>query len=87
VERLLKKVTRIFTKEFRPPNRVDLWDEDGVFGIIVSNRFKGTESMDRVNIIWDLLEEHLTEKERSRIVTIVGVTPLEENLHSHTLLD
>jgi len=78
---LLKKVRKLLIKEFPPPDKVELVDDHGIIGAVVSKRFEGMESIDRINIIWDLFEKGLTRDERKGIVTVVAVTPLEEIAH------
>jgi len=75
---------RILGKAFPRPDKIMLDDEDGIIGTIVSSRFKGIDTMDRVNMIWDLLDAELTPEERRRVVLIVAMTPIEEKLHAAT---
>jgi hypothetical protein len=78
---IIKKVRSVLTKEFPPPDKVELEDDDGIIGAVISRRFEGLEAIDRIKLIWDLLEKKLTKDERKRIVTIVAVTPVEEIAH------
>ena len=78
---LLEKVRALLLKEFPPPDKVELDDDNGIIGAVISRRFEGLESIDRINIIWDLLDKNLTRNERRRVVTIVAVTPIEEIAH------
>lgn len=79
---VVKKLKHILTEAFPEPDQVVLDDDRGILGTIISSRFDGMESMDRINMIWDLLDARLTDKERSRIVHILAITPLEEKLHA-----
>lgn len=79
---LVKKLERLLRKAFPRPDKIVLEDDKGILGHVVSSRFNGLESMDRIKIIWDLLEENLTEDERRRIVNILAITPLEEKAHA-----
>ncbi len=65
------------TRRFPPPATVKLEDHNGIFGVITSTGFAGMESMDRQNLIGDILATHLTPEERHRVQVIVGVTPDE----------
>jgi hypothetical protein len=78
---LLEKVKRLLIKEFPPPDKVELEDDDGIIGAVTSKQFEGLEAIDRINIIWDLLDKNLNREERRRVVTIVAVTPVEEIAH------
>jgi stress-induced morphogen len=78
---LLEKVRALLVDEFPPPDKIELDDDHGIIGAVVSQRFEGLESIDRINIIWDLLDRNLNKEERRQIVTIVAVTPVEEIAH------
>jgi len=62
---------------FPSPDTVKLEDHDGIIGVITSAGFAGMESMDRQNLIGDILATNLTTEERRRVQVIVGVTPDE----------
>ncbi len=72
-----RKLERILTRRFPVPDTVKLEDHDGIIGIITSAGFAGMESIDRQNLIGDILATHLTPEERRRVQVIVGVTPDE----------
>lgn len=82
MDRLLSKVTRVLKQAFPRPDQVDLKDEDGIYGTVISSRFKGKDSNERINLIWDLLEKELLPEERKRVVLIIAVTPEEEIAHT-----
>jgi hypothetical protein len=79
---VLEKVKAVLTRNFPPPDKVDLDDEDGIIGTVTSERFAGMEAIDRINWIYDLLGEALTKEERRRVVIIVAATPKEEIAHT-----
>ena len=79
---LLKKTTKLLRQAFPPPARINLKDEDGIMGVVVSSRFEGLEGLDRQNLLWDVLDKKLTPEERRRVVIIVAVTPKEEIAHT-----
>ena len=81
MESFLKKVTKILRDSFPLPAVIDLDDDDGIIGAVISKRFRGMDAVDRVKIIWDILDKSLTPTERRRVVTIVPVAPEEEIAH------
>jgi hypothetical protein len=74
---LLRKLEEVLTQRFPTPDTVKLEDHDGIIGVITSAGFAGMESIDRQNLIGDILTTHLTPEERRRVQVIVGVTPDE----------
>jgi hypothetical protein len=74
---LVRKLEKIFTGRFPPPATVELEDDDGIIGVITSAKFARLETIDRQNLIGDLIATHLTPSERRRVQVIVGVTPDE----------
>jgi hypothetical protein len=74
----LRKLRRILTERFPPPDKVDLRDEDGIIGVVTSRRFRRMDTMQRQDLIHDILATALDPEERCRVVLIVGVTPEEE---------
>lgn len=86
METVVKKVERLLRRAFPRPDKVVLEDDDGILGRVVSSRFNGMDSMDRINIIWDLFEEKLTDDERRQIVHISAMTPIEEKAHQASRL-
>jgi len=80
---LLRKVKKILAESFPPPDKISLQDDDGLIGVITSERFKGMDSMDRQNWIGEILKAGLTPEEKRRILAIVAVTPEEAVLHTN----
>lgn len=74
---LLRKLEKLLKKRFPSPATVKLDDVDGIIGVITSDQFAGMESIDRQNLIGEIIEEHLTVDERRQVQVIVGVTPEE----------
>jgi stress-induced morphogen len=74
---LLRKLEKALTKQFPAPATVKLEDHDGLIGVITSSRFAGMETIDRQNLIGDILAKHLDREERQHVQVIVGVTPDE----------
>jgi hypothetical protein len=77
-----KKVKRILQQGFPEPASIELRDEDRIIGTVVSPKFRGMDSMERITQIWDLLDQSLTPEERRKIVTILAITPEEKIAHS-----
>ena len=77
---LRAKVARILRQEFPRPGIVSLQDEDRIFGIVISSRFRGVNARRRVKLIDDVLEDRLTPDERKRIEFVIGVAPEEESV-------
>ena len=74
---LITEVTSILRTAFSPPDKIELEDDDGIVGSVVSSRFEGMEMIDRINLIWDLLDENLPREKRRRVILIVAATPEE----------
>jgi hypothetical protein len=74
---LLRKLEKVLTKRFPLPATVKLEDHDGIIGVITSNSFAGMETIDRQNLIGDIISTHLSREERRHVQVIVGVTPEE----------
>ncbi|MFI5458200.1 MAG: hypothetical protein ACHRXM_22450 [Isosphaerales bacterium] len=74
---LLRKLEKVLTQRFPSPAPVKLEDHDGIIGVITSAGFAGMETIDRQNLIGDIVETNLSPAERRRVQVIVGVTPDE----------
>jgi hypothetical protein len=74
---LIRKLKRILVERFPSPDIIKLEDHDGIIGVITSDRFSGMETIDRQNLIGEIIARHLTLEERQRVQVIVGVTPEE----------
>ncbi len=74
---LLGKPEEVLIKQFPAPATVKLEDHDGIIGVITSAGFAGMETIDRQNLIGDVVETSLSAEERRRVQVIVGVTPDE----------
>lgn len=79
---IVRKLKMILEERFPPPDKVNLRDEDGIIDIVTSKRFRRMDSMQRQDMIRDLLETRLTPEERRLVVIIVAVTPEEEIAHA-----
>ncbi len=75
---LVEKVRGLLTEMFPAPSAINLDDDDGIVGTVVSPRFEGTETLDRIHLIWDSLKETLTPEERGRVLAVVAATPGDE---------
>jgi hypothetical protein len=65
------------TERFPPPDTVKLEDHNGIIGVITSAGFARMDTIDRQNLIADILKGNLTPEERRRVQIIVAVTPDE----------
>jgi hypothetical protein len=74
----LRKLKRILAERFPPPDRVELRDEQGIIGVVTSRRFRRMDTMQRQEILHDILATSLHPEERRQVVLLVGVTPEEE---------
>jgi stress-induced morphogen len=74
---LVRKLEKVLTQRFPSPATVRLEDHDGIIGVITSAGFAGMESIDRQNLIGDILATHLSPDDRRRVQVIVAVTPEE----------
>ena len=77
----LDKVRAVLSKKFPPPDEIELKEDDGVIGVVVSKRFRKMETLNRQTMIRKLLEKGLDPKEQKRILIIVAVTPEEKIGH------
>ena len=83
MEELDKKVISVLKAAF-PSAEIDLQDDDGIIGVLVSNEFEGVEAIDRQNKIWKVLDRSLAPEEKRRIHIIVAATPEEHIGHAST---
>ncbi len=79
---IVRKLKKILEQRFPSPDKVDLRDDDRIIGVVTSKRFRRMDTMERQNMIHDILATHLTEEERRHVLLIVGVTPEEELANS-----
>jgi hypothetical protein len=80
----LEEVRSYLSETFPAPDRVELscWEDDSIYGSVVSTKFEGKEMIDRVNMLWDLLDRGFTLEDRRNISMIVTATPAEAMSHS-----
>lgn len=74
---LLRKLNRVLAEEFPAPDTVKLEDHGGIIGVITSARFAGMDTIDRQDLIGNIVAQHLSREERHQVQAIVGVTPDE----------
>jgi len=75
---IAQKLKRVLEQRFPPPDKVKLRDEDRIIGIVTSKRFRRMDTMQRQDLIHDILTTQLTKEERRHVLLIVAVTPEEE---------
>ena len=76
---LVKKIRTALSRSFKP-TVLEIEDDDGVIGVIVSDRFRQVESIDRQSLIQDALSKSLTPlsmEEMRRVLAIAPMTPEE----------
>ncbi|HEV3004289.1 MAG TPA: hypothetical protein VGX78_07490 [Pirellulales bacterium] len=76
---LRTKVERSLRRAFKP-SRLDLDDEDGISGYVVSEEFRGVEPFDRQTMIDKALRSApgpLTARELRRVIAVAALTPEE----------
>ena len=76
--RVARKLKKVLEKRFPPPDKVVIRDKDRIIGIITSKRFRRLDTMQRQDIIHDILTTQLSEEERRHVLLVIGVTPEEE---------
>ena len=81
---VVRKLQKVLEERFPPPDKVDLRDDNGILGVVTAKRFRRMDTMQRQNLIHDLLATHLTGEERRQVVLIVGVTPEEAVANART---
>jgi hypothetical protein len=74
---LIRKLEKALKKRFPAPATVELQDHDGIIGVITSDAFAGMETLDRQDLIHEIIDTNLAPKERRQVQIIVGVTPEE----------
>lgn len=72
-----RKLKKVLEKHFQPPDRVDLRDEEGTIGVVTSKRFRRMDTMQRQDLIHEILANDLTDAERRQVLIVVAMTPEE----------
>lgn len=78
---IVRRLKKILQERFPPPDKVVLRDDDDVidiFGVVTSNRFHRLDTMQRQNLIHEILATYLSAEERRHVLLIVAVTSEEE---------
>jgi stress-induced morphogen len=81
---LAEKVDRALRRAFTDLKSLEINDEDGIIGVLVSPSFEGLEAIDRQDRIWDVLDRALAPEEKRQIQIIVAATPEEHMGHLAT---
>jgi acid stress-induced BolA-like protein IbaG/YrbA len=74
---LLRKLENVLTEQFPAPATVKLQEHDGIIGVVTSTQFAAMETIDRQNLIGEIIAKHLNAEERHQVQMIVCVTPEE----------
>jgi hypothetical protein len=75
---VVRKLKRMLEDNFPPPDKVNLKDDDGIIGVVTSKRFRRLDTMQRQDLIHDMLATNLSKEEQRQVLLIVCVTPEEE---------
>ena len=75
---VVRKLKKILEERFPPPDKVDLRDDDGIIGVVTSKAFRRMDTMQRQDLIHDILADPLDRRGTAHVLLIVGVTPEEE---------
>ena len=79
---LAAKVDRVLRNAFPGLEVLDIQEDDGIIGVLLSGRFEALEAIDRQNMIWDALDQALEPDEKRQIQIIVAATPEEHVGHA-----
>ena len=74
---VLRKLQKILTQQFPAPATVKLQEHDGIIGVVTSSKFASMETIERQDLIGEIIAKHLTADERRQVQMIVCVTPEE----------
>jgi hypothetical protein len=79
MENLMTRVQRILQKEFSPREiRLKSAGRGKIDGFIISKSFEKLTDEQRYQKVWNLIDAHLNEKDRNRILGFFIFTPLDE---------
>jgi acid stress-induced BolA-like protein IbaG/YrbA len=76
----LKEKVEVALKRYIGPERIQLNDDDGIFGFVVSARFRGMSAIDRQTLIDNALRDpaaKFTKPELRQVLAIAALTPAE----------
>jgi stress-induced morphogen len=74
----IRKLKRVLEEQFSPPDKISLRNGDRIVGVVTSRRFRGMDTMQRQDLIHEILTTQLTPEARRHVLVIVAVTPEEE---------
>jgi stress-induced morphogen len=75
---VVRKLKRVLKERFPPPDKIDLRDDDGIIGVVTSKDFRDMDTLQRQDLIHELLTTHLTREEQRHVLMLVALTPEEE---------
>lgn len=82
MDELSQKVDRVLRAAFPSLESLDIRNDDGIIGVLVSEEFEGLEAIDRQDRIWGILDRSLDSDEKRQIQIIVAATPAEHVGHT-----
>jgi HEPN domain-containing protein/stress-induced morphogen len=74
-QKIVEKVKRALNRSFKPVT-MDLEDDDGIIGVVVSDKFRRMESIDRQTLIDNALREPLARLSEEEIRHVLAITPM-----------
>jgi len=79
MEKLMTRVQKILQKEFSPREiRLKSLGRGKIDGFIISKSFEKLTDEQRYQKVWNLIDAHLNEKDRNRILGFFALTPRDE---------
>lgn len=82
---LKTKVAEALRRAFQP-DQIQLVEDDGIYGFVVSSEFSQMSSLDRQTLIDRVLHDpavKMTKKERRQVLAIAALTPSEYAAHGY----
>jgi acid stress-induced BolA-like protein IbaG/YrbA len=67
-------------------DHIQLEDDDGIFGFVVSREFRGMSAIDRQTLVYDALHNSpvkFSKRELRRVLAIAALTPAEYETIDH----
>lgn len=72
---VLKKVRMALNRYFHP-EVLDLQDDDGIIGVLVSDRFRAMQALDRQTLIQDVLRKSSPTISRADMRRVLVIAPM-----------
>jgi acid stress-induced BolA-like protein IbaG/YrbA len=72
---LKEKVTEALRQSLQP-EQIRLEDDDGIFGFVISERFRGVSALDRQALVYDALRKSPVKLSKAELRRVLGIAPL-----------